>query len=80
MKSLYKLAIGVFTSSLLVTVGCEESPPPLSDEDIAEIERQKYGPTDGMGEMGQDGFLIDDDSAPNTESNTEAPPERSDDL
>ena len=80
MKSLYKFAIGVFTSSLLVIVGCEDSPPPLSDKDIEEIKRQQYGPTDGMGEMGQDGFLIDDDSAPSEESNTEPPPERSDNF
>ena len=58
---------------------CGESQQ-FTDEDLEVMKREQSGPTEGMPEVGQDGYVVGDESAPRLEPIGNGPPKRSDDF
>ena len=44
------------------------------------MKREQSGPAEGMPEVGQDGYVVGDESAPRLEPTGNGPPKRSDDF
>ena len=79
MKTPYRLLTGLLFLSFICLVGCGDSQQ-FTDEDLEIMKRAQSGPTEGMPEVGQDGYVVGDESAPRLEPTGNGPPKRSDDF
>ena len=79
MKTSYRLLAGLLFLSVSCFMGCSDSEQ-FTDEDLEVMKREQSGPTEGMPEVGEDGYVVGDESAPRLEPTGNGPPERSDDF
>ncbi len=79
MKTPYRLLTGLLFLSFICLAGCGDSQQ-FTDEDLEIMKREQSGPAEGMPEVGQDGYVVGDESAPRLEPTGNGPPKRSDDF